>query len=118
MNVKHHKIGVIIPTTLNGHESASPETIAEWVKAAKVKLANLFGGFTASSAVGGWLSPIYGLVEEPVTIVSSFTDESGLKRLPEVKAFAAKMAEALEQEAVAIELDSSLEFVRPLTVAA
>ena len=59
-----------------------------------------------------------GLVEEPVTVVASFTDDHGLNRLNEVKAFAAKMGRALSQEAVAVEVDHRLEFVTPLEVAA
>ena len=85
---------------------------------AKVRFAELFGGFTSHNAVGGWLSPIHGLVEEPVTVVASFTDEHGLTRLGEVKAFASRLAEALSQEAVAVEVDHSLEFVTAFEVAA
>jgi hypothetical protein len=114
----NHRVAVVIPSTINVNENAGRETVAEWVKAAKVKLADLFGGFTAYSAVGGWMSPVHGLVEEPVTVVSSFTDKAGLERLPEVKALAAEMAGVLAQEAVAVEVDNSLQFVPPLKLAA
>ena len=77
----------------------------------------MFGGFTSHNAVGGWMSA-QGLVEEPVTFVASFTDDHGLNRLGEVKAFAAKMGRALGQEAVAVEVDQSLQFVPPFGVAA
>lgn len=110
-----HKVAVIIPSTTNVSEAASSEEVAKWIKAAKVKLAGLFGGFTSYNAVGGWVSPVHGLVEEPVTVVSSFTDETGLKRLSEVKGFAAELAGAMGQEAVAVEVDHSLHFVPPLT---
>lgn len=113
-----HKIAVLIPSTINVNEAASSEEVAKWITAAKLKLAGWFGGFTAYSAVGGWLSPTHGLVEEDVTIVSSFTDETGLKRLPEVKAFAAELAAEMGQEAVGVEVDHALHFVPPLAVAA
>lgn len=113
-----HKIAVIIPSTANINESAPEETINKWIKSAKIRFAELFGGFTSTNAVGGWVSPIHGLVEESVTIVSSFTDDIGLTRLGEVKAFASRLAEALSQEAVAVEVDHSLQFVTPLSVAA
>jgi hypothetical protein len=109
----NHKIAVVIPSTVNVNEAASSEEVAKWIKAAKLKLAGLFGGFTSYSAVGGWVSPVHGLVEEPVTIVSSFTDETGLKRLPEVKAFAAELAAEMGQEAVGVEVDDALHFVPP-----
>lgn len=113
----NHKIGLIIPSTVNVNEAASPETVKKWVKCAKVQFAELFGGFTSHNAVGGWMSG-QGLVEEPVTVVASFTDDHGLNRLGVVKAFAAKMGRALGQEAVAVEVDHSLHFVPPLGVAA
>jgi hypothetical protein len=113
----NHKIGLIIPSTVNVNEAASPETVKKWVRCAKVQFAELFGGFTSHNAVGGWMSA-QGLVEEPVTVVASFTDANGLKRLGEVRAFAAKMGRALGQEAVAIEVNHSLQFVPPLGVAA
>ena len=113
----NHRIGIIIPSTVNVNEAASPETVGKWVKCAKVQFAQLFGGFTSHNAVGGWMSA-QGLVEEPVTVVASFTDDNGLKRLGDLKAFAAKMAKALSQEAVAVEVDSSLQFITALGVAA
>lgn len=113
----NHKIGLIIPSTVNVNEAASPETVKKWVKCAKVQFANLFGGFMSHNAVGGWMSA-QGLVEEPVTVVASFTDDHGLNRLGEVKAFAAKMGRALGQEAVAVEVNHRLEFIPPLGVAA
>ena len=115
--MNNHRIGIVIPSTVNVNEAASPETVGKWVKCAKVHFAELFGGFTSHNAVGGWMSA-QGLVEEPVTVVASFTDANGLNRLNEVKAFASKMARALSQEAVAVEVDSSLQFITALGVAA
>ena len=116
--MNNHKIALVIPSTVNAKEAASTEIVSKWVKCAKVQFAQLFGGFTSHSAVGGWLSPEHGLIEENVTVVSSFTDEHGLKRLGEVRAFAAKLGRALSQEAVAVEVDHHLEFIPPLGVAA
>jgi hypothetical protein len=113
----NHKIAVIIPSTTNAHEAAPTEIVNKWVKCAKKQFAQLFGGFTSHNAVGGWLSPEHGLIEENVTVVSSFTDDRGLNRLGEVKAFASKMGRALSQEAVAVEVDHSLQFVPPLDAA-
>ena len=114
----NHKIAVFIPSTMNVHETASTEIINRWVRSAKEQFAELFGGFTSHNAVGGWVSPEHGLVEENVTVVESYTDEYGLNRLSEVKAFARRMAMALMQEAVAVEVDHSLHLVSPLCVAA
>jgi hypothetical protein len=115
--MNNHKIGLVIPSTINVSETASPELVGLWVKRAKMQFAELFGGYTSHNAVGGWMSS-QGLVEEEVTVVASFTDDLGLNQLTEVKAFARRMAKALSQEAVAIEIDHRLEFVSPLAAAA
>ena len=115
--MNNHRIGLIIPSTVNANEAASTEIVSKWTKCAKKHFAELFGGFTSHAAVGGWLSPELGLIEENVTVVSSFTDDLGLKRLGEVRAFAAKLGRALSQEAVAVEVDHHLEFIPPLGVA-
>jgi hypothetical protein len=112
MALKQHKIALVIPSTQNVHEAASAETVARWLRTVKTRFAQWFGGFTAHSAVGGWVSPVHGLVEEPVTVVSSYTTQSGLTCLAEVKALASQMAEALAQEAVAVEVDHCLQFVK------
>ncbi|WP_437191370.1 hypothetical protein [Planctomicrobium sp. SH527] len=115
--MKNHKIALLIPSTINVFEPAAAELIALWIKRAKFVFAEHFGGFTSHEAFGGWMTA-QGLVEEPVTIVSSFTDENGLDHLDEVRLLAEEMAMALSQEAVAIEIDSQMEFISPLEVAA
>lgn len=113
-----HRVAIYIPSTINGNEPAPAHLIARWVKSAKLKFAELFGGFTAHRAVGGWMSQVHGLVEEPVTVVTAFTDDAGLDRLGEVEDFAAAVAEALGQEAVSVEIDNSLQFIGALAAAA
>src|SRR5947209_1162678 len=108
----NHRIAIYIPSTTHDNEPAPAGLIAEWVRTAKKKFAKLFGGFTAYRAVGGWVSPVHGLVEEPVT------DDHGLDRFGEVEEFAATVADALGQEAVTLEIDNSLQFVGALAAAA
>ncbi len=112
-----HKVAIIVPSTVNGSELASRQLVNQWVKAAKLKFARMFGGFTSHVANGGWVSEQHGLIEESVTVVSSFTDSEGLRFIEDVKEFAARMAEAMGQEAVSVEVDHSLEFVTPVMVA-
>lgn len=113
----HHKIAIIIPSTVNGNEPAPRQLVNQWLKAAKLKFANLFGGFTSHVANGGWVSDQHGLIEESVTVVSSFTNEDGLRFLDDVKEFAARMAESMGQEAISVEVDHTLEFIMPVMVA-
>lgn len=113
-----HRIAIYIPSTTHGNKPAPADLIAKWVKSAKLKFAELFGGFTAHKAVGGWVSPVHGLIEEPVTVIAAHTDDDGLDRIGEVEEFAAAVAEALGQEAVTVEIDNSLQFVGALAAAA
>jgi hypothetical protein len=112
-----HRIAIFVPSTINGSEPAPRQLLNQWLKAAKLKFANLFGGFTSHNACGGWVSAQHGLIEEHVTVVSAFTDDDGLNFVADVKEFAACMAEAMGQEAISIEVDHSLEFVTPVMVA-
>jgi hypothetical protein len=113
----NHRVAIYIPSTTHGNEPAPADLIARWVKSAKLKFAELFGGFTAHKAVGGWVSPVHGLIEEPVTVVASHTDDDGLDRLGEVEEFAATVADRLGQEAVTVEIDNSLRFIGALAAA-
>lgn len=115
--MKNHKIALFIPSTIHVSEFAAPELIAQWIKRAKIEFSELFGGFTSYEAMGGWMSS-QGLVEEPITVVSGFTDDNGLDRLDEVRSLAEEMAMALSQEAVAIEIDSQMKLISRLAVAA
>ncbi len=108
----NRRIAVYVPSTVKGNVPAPAELVAKWVKAAKVKLATLFGGFTATPGVGGWVSAEHGLIEEAVTIVAAHTDDNGIRQHSEaVREFALTLAVALEQEAVSVQIDNSLEFV-------
>ncbi len=113
-----HRVAIYIPSTINGNEPAPAHLIARWVKSAKLKFGELFGGFTSFKAVGGWMLPVHGLIEEPVTIVTAHTDDDGLDKIGEVEEFAATVAEALGQEAVTLEIDNSLQFIGSLAAAA
>lgn len=108
----NRRIAVFIPSTEKGNILADQSKVATWIKLAKVKLAKLFGGFTATKGEGGWFSPVHGLIEEPVTIVAAHTDDAGiLKHADEVRQFALQVCLALEQEAVSVQIDNSLEFI-------
>lgn len=112
-----HKVAIIVPSTINGVETAPKNVVEQWVRTAKLKFAYLFGGFTAHAACGGWVSDQHGLIEEPVTVIASFTDDGGLSLVDDVRELAARMAESMGQEAVSVEVNHSLEFVSPALVA-
>ena len=106
-----HKIAIYVPSTVKGNQPAPADLVAKWVRQAKIKLANLFGGFTAYAGQGGWYSPEHGLIEENVTIVQAFTDQEGLTKVPQVRELAQDIAREMEQEVVSVEVDGQLNFI-------
>lgn len=109
----NHRIAIHVPSTIHGNEPA-PAVHEQWVKKAKMKFSELFGGFNATPAVGGWMSETLGLIEESVVIVTAFTDTKGLREhLPTVKDFAKSMGQAMTQEAITVEVDNSMDFITP-----
>lgn len=107
----NHRVAIFVPSTREGNKPA-PDLHTLWVRKAKELFATTFGGFTATPAVGGWFSPVHGLIEESVVIVHANTDDQGLaKGLPVVREFAVRLQQAMSQEAVSVEVDNSLEFV-------
>ncbi len=115
--MNNHKIAIIIPSTVNANEGAPSEIVAKWIKVSKVKFAKFFGGFTAHHAKGGWVSDEHGLIEEDVTVVVSFTNDDGLIHLDAIREFASDLASEMGQEAIAIEVDNSMEFVASMAYA-
>ena len=107
----NHKIAIYIPSTINGNVAAPTEMIEKWLRASKIKLASLFGGFTSYSGMGGWMSDTHGLIEEPVIIVQAFADTDGLAQLDQVRELAKEMASDMGQEMVSVEVDGTLNFI-------
>jgi hypothetical protein len=91
-----HKVALYVPSTINGNQPAPAEQIARWVKASKIKLASLFGGFTAY---------------QDVTIVQAYTDEDGLAKIGQLRELAAAIARDMGQEVVSLEVNGTLNFV-------
>lgn len=106
-----HKIAIYVPSTVNGNNPAPADQIDKWVRASKIKLANLFGGFTSYVAQGGWFSAEHGLVEESIIVVLAYTDDEGLTKLDKVNELAKEIANDMGQEAVSVEVDGTLNFI-------
>ena len=104
-----HRVAVYVPGT-NGVNTAADN--ARYVKMAAATLSNLFGGATATPAIGYWMSDAAGLVEEKTTIVYAYAAGADLERgLDVVIDFCADMRAELQQEAVSLEIDGALYFI-------
>lgn len=104
-----HRVAVYVPGTNNVNTAADN---ARYVKMAAATLSNLFGGATATPAIGYWMSDAAGLVEEKTTVVYAYAAGEDLERgLDTVINFCADMRGDLRQEAVSLEIDGSLYFI-------
>jgi len=71
-----------------------------------------FGGCTRWQGIGTYRSEADELIQEEIALLeSNATDEELQTHMPALRAFAEKMKGALDQEAVALEINGVLEFV-------
>lgn len=104
-----HKVAIYVPGT-NGVNTAADNS--HYVKMAAAVLSDLFGGATATPAVGYWMSDNAGLVEEKTTVVYAYATNTALESgLDDVIDFCDGMKEALKQEVISLELDTALYFI-------
>ena len=104
-----HKVAIYVPGT-NGVNTAADNS--RYVKMAAAVLSGLFGGATATPAVGYWMSDAAGLVEEKTTVVYAYATNGALESgLDDVIDFCDGMKTELQQEAVSLELDGNLYFI-------
>lgn len=109
MQALRHKVAIYVPGT-NGVNTAADN--AEHVRKAAALLSDLFGGATATPAVGYWMSDAAGLVEEKTTVVYAYATNGALESgLDAVIDFCDGMKTELQQEAVSLEIDGALYFV-------
>ena len=103
------KVSIYVPSTVNVNESV--DNTAQ-VKNTITELAKMFGGATASKAVGGWVCASGETVLEEVTIVYSFcTSEQLQAHFADVYAIAENIKNEMSQEAVTLEINGQVKFV-------
>lgn len=104
-----HRVAIYVPGT-NGVNTAADN--ARYVQMAAATLSNLFGGATATPAIGYWMSDAAGLVEEKTTVVYAYATNGALESgLDDVIDFCDGMKTELQQEAVSLAIDDSLYFI-------
>lgn len=103
------KVSIYVPSTTNVNEACDN---SEQVKIVITELAKMFGGATASRAVGGWVSASGETVIEDVTIVYSFcTSEQLHERFEDVYAICERIKREMSQEAVTLEVNGQVSFI-------
>lgn len=103
------KIAIYVPSTKNVNESVdNTEQVHEVIK----ELSSMFGGATASEAVGGWVSENGDTVLEKVTIVYSFCSSEDLrKHFESVYKICERIKEEMTQEAITLEVNGQVKFI-------
>ena len=103
------KVSVYVPSTVNVSEQTDN---TEQVKNVIRELSQLFGGATATQAVGGWVSESGETILERVTIVYSFcTSEQLREHFEDVYGIAQRIKQEMSQEAVTLEINGQVKFV-------
>ena len=103
------KVSVYVPSTQNVSEQVDN---TEQVKNVIRELSQLFGGATATQAVGGWVAETGETILEKVTIVYSFcTSEQLQEHFDEVYAICDDIKVSMGQEAVTLEINGQVKFV-------
>lgn len=103
------KVSVYVPSTVNVSEQTDN---TEQVKSVIRELSKLFGGATATQAVGGWVSESGETILERVTIVYSFcTSEQLRQHFEDVYGIAQRIKTEMSQEAVTLEINGQVKFV-------
>jgi len=111
-----HKVTIYVPSTHSVRETAHTLQ-AVFTDAALARLAGWFGGASVTTATGAWVAADGRLVKEAINLVWAFTDAEGLAAHTHgVLGLAREIAREMTQEAVAVEIDGSLQFVSPVAV--
>jgi len=102
------KVAIYVPSTM--HDEPAPENVVNYyVNDTLKKLSVLFGGATATRAVGSWYSTeLNKLITENITICYAFCDEYDHEKLV---AICDNLKTVFEQEAISLETPAGLEFV-------
>lgn len=101
-----HRVSVYVPGTINTNQQADNRQQVEHVAA---EFSRMFGGATATTATGYWMSESAGLVAEATTIVYAACTAGQLdEHLADVVEIAQQIKREMQQEAVSCEIDGTL----------
>ena len=98
------KVEIIIPQTNN-----SGESLGAVIAGVKTNLCNLFGGYTAFEAQGGWVSDSGELFEEPVVVLISAATKASDAQL--ITTIARDVLEITDQLAMFISIDGQAQII-------
>jgi len=104
-----HKVTVYCPSRdSNGQPIPNADAILDHVLA---ELSGLFGGATASKALGCWVGESGKVVQEGITVVFAYAQELNDDNVRAVLSLCNVIKTDGQQEAVALEIDGSMYFI-------
>jgi len=103
-----NRIAIYVPSTYK--DQSAPENVVKfYVSDTLKKLSIMFGGATATAAMGCWYSTeLNKLIEEPVTICYSYCDNYDYNKLVDI---CRDLKTVFMQEAISLEINNTLEFI-------
>ena len=102
-----HKVAAYIPATININEQIDN---TKYVEKMATIMSETFGGATATPASGFWMSDTAGLVKERTTIVFAYAES--LDNIDPVVEYLLTLKKELHQDAMALELDGKMYFLK------
>ena len=103
------KVAIYVPSTNNATEVTDNSAM---VSRALSELSDLFGGATATDAIGGWMSTEHGLITERVTIVYAFCKSEVFgDNIERILDLCNAIKSEMGQEAVTLEYNGQVKFI-------
>ena len=107
----NHRVTIYVPSTYEGNKPARRMARKATAHTARVFSA-LFGGATATTATGYWMSNTKGLIPEKQNLIfAACTTADREKHLADVLTIAKAICKYMKQEAVTVDNNGTLLFV-------
>jgi hypothetical protein len=109
------EMAVYVPSTKDANKPISKKEFENRINIVREYLANLFGGFSSSEIIGGYISNSNELITENISKVIAFaTKDSFEKNKSKLIKQIAKWAKEWSQEAVGFELEGDLFYINQI----
>ena len=109
-------VKIHVPSTRAYNIPLNANERARWNATTSRLFANVFGGYTETRAIGGYMGKGFNnnnsLIMEPVTIIESYCDKETLgKSLKIILSYARVLKLRLEQESIALTINGKMYFI-------
>lgn len=111
METLNNIVKIYVPSTTDGNRPARLAQRRE-VKRVSKYLCTLYGGATAITAQGYYISPEKGLIKERQRVVYTYCTESDRERTTAgITAYVKRLCRRMRQEFVTLEINGTMQFI-------